>query len=205
MVLISTATADFCIDQHEVTQSAYAAFLGGPAPSQTPPCNANDFPEPSCEWNPVATPNRPVVCVDWCDAAGFCQAQGKHLCGRIGGGTLDATNPQDAEDEWYAACSHDGSLPYPYGVLYDGSACNGIDATTISPVDVGSFAKCVGGYPGVFDMSGNVAEWQAACDSDGCFTRGGSYLDLPALLSCNNVGKEGRTLVDKAIGFRCCL
>jgi formylglycine-generating enzyme required for sulfatase activity len=39
---------------------------------------------------------------------------------------------------------------------------------------------CVGGSPGIFDINGNVYEWEDACDvsagpSDACLIRGGSW------------------------------
>ena len=42
-------------------------------------------------WPPTAgQEDYPVVNVDWCDAASFCQWSGKRLCGRLGPGTLDS-------------------------------------------------------------------------------------------------------------------
>jgi formylglycine-generating enzyme required for sulfatase activity len=77
---------------------------------------------------------------------------------------------------------------------------------------------CQGGSVGVFQMSGNVAEWENSCDGPGasanCSVRGGSYAahDAPAQLMCNAdrkvvrmppAGGAGDALL-KDIGIRCC-
>ena len=54
-------------------------------------------------------------------------------------------------------------------------------------------------------MSGNVEEWQDACDGTGsCVVRGGNYLDSPAQLTCTSAPKYARLSNDKKRGFRCC-
>ena len=81
---------DYCIDLTEVTKAQYAAFLAtAPAfTSHAPQCRWNvDF-VPNGKATPLDSscdetlhpdvndatkfPSRPVVCVDWCDAAAYC-------------------------------------------------------------------------------------------------------------------------------------
>ena len=115
------------------------------------------------DYMPFNTPSWPVACVDWCDATAFCTAAGKHLCGRIGGGSLTPAEGNDAaESEWYRACSDAGANDYPYGDFYQGQTCNGLNSPTSGPVNVGFYSSCVNGL-GVKDLSGNVREWEDAC------------------------------------------
>ena len=74
-------------------------------------------------------------------------------------------------------------------------------------------ALCQGGYQLLYDMSGNVREWENACSGSGasasCAQRGGSYLDPedpPPLttLECSSVAPVRRDTRDRLIGFRCC-
>jgi len=194
----------FCIDTTEVTNAEFAAFLtakGTDTSGQPAACAANTSYVPTDTW-PIQQghENDPVVYVDWCDARAFCQWAGKRLCGS----RVDAFVTRD---EWYVACSHDGARAYPYGTAYDPSACNG-GATTGNLVPVGTKPGCVGGYDGLFDMSGNASEWVDACKDDGtCQHRGGAFYSKdPAAprLSCSDFGGIGRLESYSTVGFRCC-
>jgi len=68
--------------------------------------------------------------------------------------------------EWFNACSHgdDKLHAWAYGVAFDEDACAPADGST--PFPVASYPGCVGGYPGLFDMSGNVGEWTNECSFD---------------------------------------
>lgn len=73
---------------------------------------------------------------------------------------------------------------------------------------------CQGGSVGVYQMSGNVAEWEDSCDdasaTSPCRVRGGSYKDnnVEAALRCDAVRSEVRMPATKEvlkdIGIRCC-
>ena len=72
---------------------------------------------------------------------------------------------------------------------------------------------CVGGYPGIFDMSGNVQEWRAACDPDSgagkfendvCLLGGGSTTTSVASEGCNFFFGGIRNGKFADLGFRCC-
>ncbi len=213
----------FCIDSTEVTAGQYAAWLG------TNP--RLDTQTPECAWNPSYLPttgwplqakdvNLPVVGVDWCDAYAYCKGVGKRLCGQIGGGSIVPLDLASLDDpsvsQWMAACSRGGTRPLPYGQLAEPSACNSRDHDDAGDfaVDAGSLAQCQGGYPGIFDMSGNVSEWEDSCDPpDGsvkeanCHLRGGefyleAYLDTCAFRRGYEDGR--RDMTTDWIGFRCC-
>jgi sulfatase modifying factor 1 len=240
---------DYCIDLTEVTKAQYADFLASaPLPTaQAPECRWNlDF-EPnnkpttvgggdtSCDEtaNPDVNdatkfPSRPVVCVDWCDAAAYCAWAGKHLCGARGGGSdgvaTDPTNTlNDANrSEWYGACVGPAGTLYPYGNTFDANACYTKDITVLDPVDVASVASCHGpaGSPhaAIYDLSGNVAEWTNACvphagdgRANSCMARGGWFKDGRAEAAACAVSKISglnitwpRERTDNHIGFRCC-
>ena len=208
----------YCVDATEVTQAEYQQFLDSrPAPG-TGLCswNADYQPTVSCSFSPTTTGRSPVVCVDWCDAAAYCAWAGKRLCGAIGGGKIvwnSAATVDAGVDQWTRACSAGGTRTYPYGATQDTQNCNVADHVPPlgGPVDVASLSGCVGGFPGLFDMSGNVFEWEDSCEDingadDHCALRGGSYLKrLNEYGACNQVDqnnpRNGR-FVD--VGFRCC-
>jgi len=169
------------------------------------------------QYDPISKPKVPVACIDWCDAQAYCAWAGKHLCGKIGGGSnalADFANA--AKSEWYAACSKGGQLNFPYGNSYDPSACVGVDNSATRATAVPT-ATCQGGYDGVFDLSGNVSEWEDSCTDtkglgDQCVYRGGSWVDadtlLPTLLCTSGlIGgapkafMKARSARDPEIGF----
>lgn len=209
----------FCIDKTEVTRAQYQAWLATSpeAPKQTAECSENDDFTPACAWPPAGEANLPVVCVDWCDAKAFCEAAGKRLCGRIGGGAVSFEKYDDpAVSEWHAACTSGGKYEYPYGATLDTKTCRGGDAedyTTWGQVPVGSLAGCHSPdatYQDVLDLSGNAAEWENACDGDGseagCHIRGGSFEHNEHGLRCAMARDLHwpRMRAVAAVGFRCC-
>jgi formylglycine-generating enzyme required for sulfatase activity len=203
----------YCIDRTEVTNAQYASFVA--FANAAPP-----KPTVECAWNTSFTPNYgwpasgaeqdlPVVGIDWCDAFAFCRWAGKRLCGAIGGGSVAAADGNDAtRDQWYRVCSGAGVRGYPYGIDYDAGACNG---ASNARSNVGSHPGCVPiEHPGVFDLSGNVAEWEDLCtpvgpaQADTCRVRGGSNDDSPTALACTSTFEPRRDYAIALIGFRCC-
>jgi sulfatase modifying factor 1 len=216
----------YCIDSTEVTIAQYAEFLaataaGSETAGQDPWCSWNTSYVPSepsyaADW----TGNYPVEGEDWCDAAAYCKWAGKHLCGRVDGGPiqrdLDASlKSRNEESEWVNACSRGGTRVYPYGNEYSGEACNdGNGSPPFAPPDpVPARLSCEGGYPGIYDMSGNVDEWIDDCNAwtgadDGCVSKGGStrssYPTNPFFETICVTSVHERTRASPGGGFRCC-
>jgi len=78
-------------------------------------------------------------------------------------------------------------------------------------VPVGTLSSCqssVSGYGGVYDLSGNVWEWEDSCSGTGsgatCRVRGGSYINDYNELNCATDRRWYRTSVRSDTGFRCC-
>ncbi len=207
----------FCIDSTEVTVAQYAEFLAAPdVPDDQPPgCAWNKTFRPDYWWR--ATPfesdaglssaevdSMPVTVVDWCDARAFCAWAGKRLCGRVGGGpSLAASEVSTTASEWFVACSRKGARLYPYGDDFDGTACNGVGSGHREPV--ASSPGCVGGYDGLFDMTGNVAEWIDDCgDGSACAMMGGNFGFPQGSLHCGASDPQPGDAGYPQGGFRCC-
>ncbi len=223
-ILIATATSPFCIDRTEVTAGQYAAFLASdPSLADQPAVCAFDL-----DYTPTTVANRwpvvagienlPIGAIDWCDARAYCAWAGKRLCGKIGGGPVSgATRGDPTQSEWTFACTMGGAYGingYPYGPSYVAGNCvdkvyPGTNGGS-QPIDVGTAAQCEGGFPGLFDMSGNITEWEDSCDattggSDTCAYRGGEYGHVMDGTSCNIQEIFLRSDVNQPSGgIRCC-
>ena len=208
--MVRVLDAGFCIDTTEVTLDQYQAFI-----ASNPPI------PPECAWKTAYTPaafsgSAAIGNVDWCDANGYCKWAGKRLCRGRGGVTLDLTSSRTPTSEWQYACTHGGDpmFSYPYGDTADPSIClysNSPDSGQARPV--ASNPKCTG-PAGIFDLSGNVWEWEDACDRSvpnttaaaDCNLRGGGFLrDSSSWGSCAAVpGGWARDSHVEDTGIRCC-
>jgi formylglycine-generating enzyme required for sulfatase activity len=196
----------FCIDSTEITNAQYATFLASgftiPPSSVPPACVGTTSFVPLSGW-PATYPRMPVVQVTWCDAYAYCLWAGKRLCGEIGGGPLPQTDVSNAAlSQWYAACSGGGALTYPYGNTFDVTICGG--ERTITLQNAGTPAQCVGGFPGIYNMSGNVWEWTDSCGINLCYSMGGAYDGTMADMACAATRSWERDSGAGNIGFRCC-
>jgi formylglycine-generating enzyme required for sulfatase activity len=212
-MIFQTRTTGGCfwIDANEVAVGDYGKFLASSPGSQSAECSTNTVFMPGCATEAGAPDTKdPVTCVNWCAAKAYCDWAGKRLC--LGDGLF---NPKDAtKSEWYAACSTNGANTYPYGQSFQPNTCNGSNNSTTgctsgscSLVEVGTLTGCHTAN-GVFDMSGNAAEWVDECDSNSasamCATRGGGYADDSSGVQCEQAGPLMRLTANKYTGFRCC-
>lgn len=219
------AVGGFCIDATETSNVEYKAFLDDKGAT----AQVADQP-PACAWNlsynpgnasgtwsyPASDANQPVGDVDWCDAHAHCAWAGKRLCGKIGGGSNAPGDYKDeARSQWYRACSNgDPTRLYPYGKSYEAGRCYGDRTSGPLLIDVGSDKSCEGGVAGLFDMSGNVDEWEDSCDGetgnvDNCLVRGGGSDDGAFSLTCaqptlDKAKKLSRDTQTPLKGIRCC-
>jgi formylglycine-generating enzyme required for sulfatase activity len=200
------------MDSTEVTNAEYAAFLaaGHPTSGQAAWCAWNTTYTPSGAWPSAGRDAYPVEYVDWCDAFAYCEWAGKHLCGRIGGGANGYTDFRDAtRSEWFNACTAGGTRTYPYGSTYGGTTCNGSDNAASGTLPAGSMSTCEGGFPGLYDLSGNVWEWEDSCReadgaADSCRFRGGSREVSGTVIACAFGVAGARNFSSLGLGLRCC-
>jgi len=231
MVFVPTSSGGFCIDSTEVTTTDYAEFVtavGLGAPVAAPADGV-------CQWNTSVVPmnngsynctpdwtdsqmhpNRPIACIDWCDAYAYCAWAGKRMCGAIDGGVLAFASVINPTNQAYVACSKNATQTFPYGSTYVKGNCNTKDlyeGGTPMVGDVGSFTSCVGGFPGLYDMAGNVEEWLDSCNvqneggaNDNCHENADSFNYVPSqgYAHCDNTDSDYRNLRSWDIGIRCC-
>ncbi len=132
---------EYYIDKYEVTTSRYAAFLQ--ATSRKNPDKWN-------EASLVSDGNRPVIGVNWNDAATYCRHYGKRL---------------PTEAEWEKAARGTNGRKYPWGndelesrQTHVDKCCDWKGYATLSVVGEHDADKSP--Y-GAYDMEGNVEEWVA--------------------------------------------
>lgn len=213
----------YCMDQTEVTYQEYELFFQAnpPISMQIPVCSWNQNYTPSNFWPAgVGDAKRfPVRAVNWCQAYAYCAWAGKRLCGRISGGAVAFNDYADHnESQWDNACTGVNANQWPYGNAFNAAACNGtvgdtwqIETSSGMAPNTMTNVGCQGGVPNLFDMSGNLREWEDACmgtngASDTCRLRGGAY-DTPAAadLRCDADASETRDAAPDNAGIRCCL
>ena len=201
--MVPAPDGSFCIDRFEVSSGEYAAFVAATATdagvvdfSSRPWCSVDAGFAPS---NSASSPEQPVMYVSYCDAYAYCRWAGKHLC-----------SGQEQTGEWPRACTNDSASKWPYGNVLDASACN-IDKGTVpfAHAEGGAFPACVGGYGGLHDMIGNVAEWVDDCTDGGasCTIMGGAW-NSNVTVDCDYREQESPTYKTTSfygVGFRCCL
>lgn len=154
----------FYIDQYEVTNAQYAAFLneqGNQAEGGATWLDAEDehvrIRQNGSVWQADdGFADHPVVEVSWYGAKAYCEWRGDRL-------------PSEAEWEWAARGSEERQ--YPWGDDFDGNRLNFCDINCGEEWANGDYddgyagTAPVGSYPtgvsaeGVYDLAGNVWEW----------------------------------------------
>jgi formylglycine-generating enzyme required for sulfatase activity len=209
-----------CIDTTEVTVAQYREFVvavdGGAFP-QPPECsfNGNDF-TPAGGMPGTSKNANPIADLNWCQAWAFCAWAGKSLCGTFDGGAVPFVGfTNSAQSVWMSACSADGTQSYPYGAVFEAGACNlGLVDANAPVAPVASYTQCVGSLPGLFDMVGNVKEWENSCQpagtgdaaADQCRRRGAGFDEKGngALKTCAWDETDTRDHQSFTSGVRCC-
>lgn len=148
----------------------------------------------------------PWVNIDWFGAHTACEAVGKRLC------TGEYVHEDEAlvDFEWDFACRGPRVFDYPYGPGFIGGRCNDRSHAAGAIIPTGSMPDCVGGYPGIFDMSGNVSEWTALCflesGRDACLRAGSDANESTAEDNiCRSFEDLHQDVTSPLLGFRCCL
>lgn len=236
-VLTLALSADSCfwIDEEEVTVAQYRLFLEQGVP---------EWESERCSWKGASSPNdptlegdscgaaienqgdafaedKPIRCVDWCDAAAYCDWAGRRLCKDVIV-LFGAQEPTNTIDEFGSACGM-GETLFPWGNAAAGERCNVAQTSTTScqhgalfdcgPVPGGEYDDCrYDDGTGPKDMIGNVAEWLRTCAvaevgaASTCERRGGSYATPEAQATCQFRGNSARRDTRAAdTGFRCCV
>jgi len=146
------------------------------------------------EW-PNKSGAAPLTNVSWHEADQACRSVGKRLC---------------APDEWKRACRNgseyrpiDGNS-YPYGDDFNEHKCNtlGNRKSKNALMPSGVLNECAG-IMGIYDMSGNAAEWTSS-NTAKASAFGGFYQS-----GAEESGCESNVPLDKDkkyiyTGFRCC-
>jgi formylglycine-generating enzyme required for sulfatase activity len=190
----------FYMDKYEVTVEQYAKYL-----------EATDMEEPP-DWHIMNQPQhqkRPVVNVDWEDAAMYCKWAGKRL---------------PTEAEWEKAARGTEGRIYPWGneapsrlhANYGRKEWN----NHLALVPVGSFEEGRSPY-GIYDMAGNAWEWVSdwydydsyknspprnpigPTTGESKVVRGGSWLYVPEFLRSAHRFTAQPTNRHFGYGFRC--
>jgi serine/threonine protein kinase len=130
--------------------------------------------------------------VSWYQAKTLCEKQGKRLC---------------TEKEWERACKGGRNTRYPYGNKFNANTCNTQrkDGSSRSVTSSGRFRYCRSGY-GVYDMSGNVAEWTSSRFRRKSWRiyRGGSSKRPDWAVRCATRSNSPPGRRKSTLGFRCC-
>jgi len=133
----------------------------------------------------------PSASLSYYQAKRACENAGKRIC---------------TDAEIVAACKGPKNQNYPYGNSYQSGTCNDMAASYKKPLQTAQLSKCVGGYPGIYDISGNVYETaMGTAGAASCKWRGGSYNHISNYSSCSGA-TFGCTpwKASPAVGFRCC-
>lgn len=217
--MVEIAGKGYCIDAYEVTNSQYADFLNfhGDDCEKEPHYSLTEdhrcyyqedteqiFQEGDIWVVEEGKEQYAAAGVRFVGAKRACEMWGKQLC---------------SLEMWENACSGPEEYMFPYGDIFDPCKCHTGDQTLDcftgkNPEEVGSYPECEGGYPGLYDMNGNVKEWVDHCRwqhyAYGCVVMGGAAYEPESFGGCFYPQDEefgplkGLYSVGYSIGFRCC-
>jgi formylglycine-generating enzyme required for sulfatase activity len=194
---LSARLDDYFMDQYEVSNEQYKAFVAGGAYNRAELRRFSDrsgMPGPR-SWTgqeyPQGRGRHPVTDVSWLEAAGYCAAAGKRL---------------PTVFEWEKAARNGLTAPgegvmMPWGYVRPGDATSlraNFGSGGTAPVDAYPFG--ISTY-GAYNMAGNVKEWTANPLQDGYGVTGGSWEDPMYLYS--TYGALAASASSPALGFRC--
>ena len=194
-VAAPAAPAQVHVDPYEITVAQFKTCMDAGA------CKAEDITvqaDSPCNYDASDRGDHPMNCVSWSGADAYCRFTGARLC---------------KEEEWFAGCRGPSGRDYPYGDSYVAGACRaepreGLNIAEMRTSPVGDNAGCEGGYPGLWDMAGNVSEWVDSCTGDYCHFYGGAFLENdPAgeFASCKRMcAGNQKSFRSSTVGFRCC-
>jgi formylglycine-generating enzyme required for sulfatase activity len=191
----------FWIDLYEVTFAQYDGFMRATrAPKPVIPVLQDDPAK-------LMAPEQPAVAVSWTQANDYCAWLGKRL---------------PTEAEWEKAARGERAVVWPWGQAFGPGLANahGDEDGFAYTAPPGSFPK--GRSPhGLYDMSGNVAEWVADWYGDTYYLgapfespmgpetgkhrvyRGGSWNDTPSEVRTAKRFAAKPHQTSAVIGFRC--
>jgi formylglycine-generating enzyme required for sulfatase activity len=209
----------YCLDRTEVTVGAYGACVSAGHCTEPDPYEATRGKyRIDCTWRRPGREQHPLNCVDWGQAASYCESRGKRL-------------PTEEEWEW-AARNGPAATIYPWGngppdaqhVNACGAECppgklaNGYAAgSALYPGDDGfTDTAPVGSFPkgdnqwGVHDLAGNIREWTATYLDSKAGTRvarGGAWDENigASLSAADRSYARIPSYRSHALGFRCAL
>ncbi len=192
----------FWIDQYEVTNEDYAAFLLSRPDHPAPPSVAG--------WNrrmpPKGRGKHPVTFVSHADAAAYARWAGKRL---------------PTADEWEKAARFRMSGTWPWGDEFPPPGADDYLANSAEywhryktrrpgPLSVGSFPAGKGELD-LYDLAGNVWEWtstKVVVEEEGkkvemMVLKGGSFMTSKEALRCSNRLLDPPMVTHPDTGFRC--
>jgi formylglycine-generating enzyme required for sulfatase activity len=213
MVRLDAPQGSYCIDTTEVTVAQFDAYLLDSGTLVDPPAGCSA----ALAGGTLATlrlvddnpddQDLPVDQIGECYAWSYCRWAAKRLCGRVGdGGPVSASDPAESTEWGYACVNGKQNTAYPYGPVYDASACN---TEGTGPAPVGSKSGCHGitaPFDRIYDLSGNA--WELVNDLTPTNTSadpwGGAWNSRSGA-SCTPSGAfNGYVFNPEPSGFRCC-